>query len=65
MAHQTPAYLFRSTVNVEAFAPERQEQLSTGMYILADVRCRSCFTPFGWRYISALSEVSIQLQAPR
>ena len=57
MAHQTPAYLFRSTVNLEAYAPERQEQLSTGVYILVDMRCRGCYTPLGWRYISAQSEV--------
>ena len=57
MAHQTPAYLFRSTINVEPYAPERQEQLSTGMYVLVDMRCRGCCTPLGWRYISALSEV--------
>lgn len=60
MAHQTPAYLLRKTINVEVYAPERQEQLSTGMYVLADIRCRGCCTPMGWRYISAQSEASPQ-----
>ena len=59
MAHQTPAYLFRNTFNVETCAPERQEQLSTGMYVLADVQCRGCSTALGWRYISASSEVCL------
>ncbi|CAD7695023.1 unnamed protein product [Ostreobium quekettii] len=53
MAAQQPAYLFRNTVNMEACSPEREQLLSTGHYTLVDVRCRSCCTPLGWRYIKA------------
>ena len=33
-------------------------RLSTGNYILIDVRCRACQIPLGWRYLKACSIVS-------
>lgn len=85
MGEQQPACLFSTTVNVESYTQQREEQcvappspasraacrlrrpclripkrlnrLSTGNYILIDVRCRACQTPLGWRYLKACSHV--------
>eukprot|EP00192_Tetraselmis_astigmatica_P024286 CAMPEP_0117663816 /NCGR_PEP_ID=MMETSP0804-20121206/8828_1 /TAXON_ID=1074897 /ORGANISM="Tetraselmis astigmatica, Strain CCMP880" /LENGTH=77 /DNA_ID=CAMNT_0005470887 /DNA_START=426 /DNA_END=656 /DNA_ORIENTATION=+ len=40
MGEQQPACLFSTTVNIESYTHQREEQLSTGNYILIDVRCR-------------------------
>lgn len=57
MGRSIPALLFRTTVNLEGYGPEREEHLSSGRYVLADMQCRGCCTPLGWRYISAHNEV--------
>jgi hypothetical protein len=55
MGLQTPALLFRTTVNLAAppACGERREQLSTGVYKLQDVACRACCAVLGWKYLEA------------
>ncbi len=57
MGVQEPALLFRTAVNLERAAKLREEQLSTGCYVLADVTCRVCLSPLGWSYLHASNEV--------
>ena len=57
MGVQQPALLFRTTLNMETSASLREEQLSTGCYVLADVTCRACLSPMGWSYLHASNEV--------
>ena len=45
----TPALLFRTAVNLEPCGAVRQEVLSTGKYLLQDMRCRACHVPVGWQ----------------
>ena len=59
MGANKAAYLFGKVLNTEPAAEPRKQQLSTGMFLLQDVRCRSCSTPFGWSYIKAWSQASI------
>lgn len=61
MSARKPARLFRNTVNMERHPGERQEHLTSGVYTLADVKCRGCATDMGWRYISAQRKVSIAI----
>ena len=56
MGVAVPALLLRTAVNVEPSSPTRTEQLSTGVYRLVDVRCRSCHTHLGWKYLAAESQ---------
>ena len=55
MGAQQAAILFRSSINLEEFAEHRREQLSTGVFVLADVFCRCCQSLIGWRYLSSES----------
>lgn len=55
MAADTPACRFRDTVNMTSM-DEREEHLTSGVYILADVQCKGCFTLMGWRYLKADSK---------
>ena len=56
------AILFRSSVNLVQISEERREQLSTGVFVLADVTCRCCNTLLGWRYLSSENEVRLKRQ---
>ena len=58
MGAQQAAILFRSSVNLDQVAENRREQLSSGVFLLADVICRCCQNPLGWRYLSSEDEVS-------
>ena len=57
MGAQQAAILFRSSVNLEEVLEHRREQLSTGVFVLADVVCRCCQNLLGWRYLSSENEV--------
>ena len=57
MGANKAAFLFGKVLNVEPAAAPRQQQLSTGTFLLQDVRCRTCSTPFGWSYLKAWNEV--------
>lgn len=48
-----PALLTRSVVNAAPSTPSvrRGIRLSSGSYDLADVECRRCREPLGWRYL--------------
>ncbi len=58
MGAQEPAFLLRSTVNLEQTGSPRHEHLSTGLYTLMDVICSGCHSPMGWQYLQASHEVS-------
>lgn len=58
MGANTPAMLFRNAVNLEVCSSERREVLSTGLYTLVDVHCRTCCAHLGWKYITAARPVS-------
>ncbi len=58
MGAQEPAFLMRSTVNLEQTGSPRHEHLSTGLYTLMDVVCSGCHSPMGWQYLQASHEVS-------
>ena len=60
MGAQEPAFLMRSTVNLEQTGSPRHEHLSTGLYTLMDVVCSGCHSPMGWQYLQASHEVSNQ-----
>ena len=57
MGAQEPAFLLRSTVNLEQCGSPRHEHLSTGLYTLMDVICSGCHSPMGWQYLQASHEV--------
>ena len=57
MGAQEPAFLLRSTVNLEQSGSPRHEHLSTGLYTLMDVICSGCHSPMGWQYLQASHEV--------
>lgn len=57
MGVRQPALLFKATLNLDTAASLREEQLSTGCYVLADVTCRACLSPMGWSYLHASNEV--------
>ena len=57
MGAQEPAFLMRSTVNLEQSGSPRHEHLSTGLYTLMDVVCSGCQSPMGWQYLQASHEV--------
>lgn len=56
MGAQEPAFLMRSTVNLEQAGSPRHEHLSTGLYTLMDVVCSGCHSPMGWQYLQASHE---------
>ncbi|KAK9835611.1 hypothetical protein WJX74_004193 [Apatococcus lobatus] len=56
MGVRQPALLFTVTLNLDTAASLREEQLSTGCYVLADVTCRACSSPMGWSYLHASNE---------
>ena len=58
MGANKAAFLFGKVLNLEPAAEPRKQQLSTGMFLLQDVRCRTCSTPFGWSYLKAWSQAS-------
>lgn len=60
MGAQEPAFLMRSTVNLEQTGSPRHEHLSTGLYTLMDVVCSGCHSLMGWQYLQASHEVSSQ-----
>ena len=64
MGVQEPALLFRTAVNLERASKLREELLSTGCYVLADVTCRACLSPLGWSYLHASNEVDIYCIVP-
>jgi len=53
MGNQIPALLFREAINLDPKGEPRTEQLSTGVYSLVDVVCRTCTTTLGWKYLTA------------
>lgn len=57
MGANKAAYLFGKVLNTEPAAEPRKQQLSTGLFLLQDIRCRSCSTPLGWSYLKAWSQV--------
>lgn len=61
MGAQEPAFLLRSTVNLEQTGSPRHEHLSTGLYTLMDVICTGCSSPMGWQYLQASQEVNTLL----
>jgi len=56
MGTNVPALLFRTSVNVDFCGQRRAELLSTGRYVLVDVKCRCCGAQLGWRYLEADKE---------
>ena len=62
MGAQEPAFLMRSTVNLEQTGSPRHEHLSTGLYTLMDVICSGCQSPMGWQYLQASHEVSTRAE---
>jgi len=46
-------YLFSTIVNV-VLAPPKKENFTTGTYEISRVRCFTCKTQMGWKYIGAL-----------
>lgn len=56
MGANKSAYLFSKVVNLEPAAEPRKQQLSTGFFLLQDVRCKSCSTAFGWTYLKAWNQ---------
>ena len=58
MGANKSAYLFSKVANLEAMGLPRKQQLSTGHFLLQDVRCRSCSAAFGWTYLKAWNQVS-------
>ena len=62
MGAQEPAFLLRSTVNLEQSGSPRNEHLSTGLYTLMDVICSGCHSPMGWQYLQASHEVCLNCQ---
>ena len=58
MGVRQPALLFRAAINLDQDSKLREEQLSTGCYVLADVTCRACLSPMGWSYLHASNEVN-------
>ena len=63
MGAQEPAFLMRSTVNLEQIGSPRHEQLSTGLYTLMDVICSGCQSPMGWQYLQASHEVGSHISS--
>lgn len=53
MGANIPAFLFKKAKNIEPSAEPRQQQLSTGMFLVQDMKCRNCNTHFGWSYLKA------------
>ena len=49
----TPALLFRHSINIQGIGASREECLSTGRYLLQDVCCRQCCSVLGWQYLQA------------
>ena len=50
-------YICRATINMEQCSPVREATLSSGCFVVTDVRCRSCLTEMGWQYLKAQDEV--------
>ena len=59
MGANVPAYLFKKAKNIETSAEPRQQQLSTGTFLVQDMKCRNCSTAFGWSYLKAWNQVSL------
>lgn len=53
MGANKSAYLFSEVRNLEPASEPRKQQLSTGHFLLQDVRCKSCSTALGWTYLKA------------
>lgn len=48
-------YLFIScSVNVSTGPPE-ERTLMTGLHVVADLYCNTCWSPVGWKYVSGAS----------
>lgn len=56
MGANKSAYLFSKVSNLVPSAEPREQQLSTGHFLLRDVRCKSCSAAFGWTYIKAWNQ---------
>jgi hypothetical protein len=56
MGANKAAYLFSKVLNMEPAAEPRKQQLSTGHFLLQDVRCKSCSATFGWSYLKAWNQ---------
>ena len=63
MGANKAAFLFGKVLNLEPAAEPRKQQLSTGTFLLQDMRCRTCSTPFGWSYLKAWSQASLRAPA--
>lgn len=48
-----PAFLFVKTSSLQYPTAERQEHLTSGVFLLKDVSCRGCGTVLGWRYLKS------------
>ncbi|GAB9469553.1 hypothetical protein Gpo141_00006829 [Globisporangium polare] len=46
------AYLFETAVNVNTGPPE-ERTLMTGLHVVADLYCNTCWSPVGWKYEEA------------
>ncbi|CCI45053.1 unnamed protein product [Albugo candida] len=49
------AYLFDLAVNIVSGHPE-ERVLMTGVHVVVDIFCKSCWNPVGWRYEEAQEE---------
>lgn len=48
-------HLFVScSVNVSTGPPE-ERTLMTGLHVVADLYCNTCWSPVGWKYVSGAS----------
>lgn len=57
MGANKAAFLFSKVLNTESSAEPRKQQLSTGVFLLQDVHCKTCSVPLGWSYIKSWNEV--------
>ncbi|KUF80852.1 yippee 3 protein [Phytophthora nicotianae] len=44
------AYLFDTAVNVCTGPPE-ERMLMTGLHVVLDLYCNTCWSPVGWKYV--------------